>query len=79
MKYPEMQAKADGMRLAESRAAAGPWQEGEPEDFKPGLYLVELQREEGPEMMAVKVYDVKEFARLDLLRYAEIYSPEVHA
>ena len=76
MKYPEMQAKADGMRLAESRAAAGPWQEGEPEVCD--VYLTECEAEDHAPHFQILLYRNGRWhsalSDFTVLRYAEIYS-----
>ena len=59
--------------VSELHPAAGPWREEEPKGFAPGLYLVELQRPNGSEMMVVKVYNASELDRGDLIRYAEVF------
>ena len=72
-RLPPPQHSVDSPYEPELQPAAGPWREGEPKGFAPGLYLVELQRPNGSEMMVVKVYNVSELHREDLIRYAEVY------
>ena len=86
MKYPEMQAKADGI----NSCATGPWQTGEPDEQ--WTYLVHLHNGEEVRGPSVAVWYFQEEGWLlwqptapalpplpegwTVLRYARINSPE---